>query len=227
MSGIVDRYRRLEDPLRSERRVELVVVVLAGILIMQTIIGAAHMLVPSAPAPLPPAADAMRLGEVHGLEPLADDWREEIQSRPLFWSSRRAVAAPAGQEQAANDDAAEKKPGKIRDVKLTGVFGSGDSAGIIVTTKSGKRRLLVGEELNGWRLESVTPTKAVFRADESTAELELKQVAVRAHEEPQPAAEVRPTDGSRPDKEQARERRKQRSSASDSLKLGGGARNKR
>jgi hypothetical protein len=54
------------------------------------------------------------------------------------------------------------KQQELEGIKLVGVFGEGDSAGIIARVKDKVRRIRLGEELAGWRLESVGRNEAVI-----------------------------------------------------------------
>jgi hypothetical protein len=106
-----------------------------------------------------PAADSMRVPAVRSRDEVAENERSEIVGRPLFWSSRRPADVDAADEQPGPR---EETAGKLRDVKQVGVFGSGSEAGIIALVKGKKRRILLGETLDGWELESIRATESEF-----------------------------------------------------------------
>ena len=69
----------------------------------------------------------------------------------------------------------KQEAGSIKGIKLAGVFGAGEDAGIIIIGKDKKRRLAVGDEIDGWTLESVDPVEATFSRGVTEARLELKR----------------------------------------------------
>jgi hypothetical protein len=54
-----------------------------------------------------------------------------------------------------------------------GVFGSADSGGVIALVKGKKQRLLAGEDVLGWRLESVHPDRAILLRNGQRKEIVL------------------------------------------------------
>jgi hypothetical protein len=175
MSDLASRYSVSSDPLRTERRVELAVVVLSGLLVLQLLWGGYSVIFPSLPEPVLPAPDSLQVGSVTDPLRVTAEQRSLVRQRPIFWATRQPldVAEEQVDVRTAADREKEKKPGKISGVKLSGVFGAGDSAGIIVQLDGKKHRLMVGQELNGWRLESVTPVKARFRRKGEHTSLQL------------------------------------------------------
>ncbi|TDG15118.1 hypothetical protein E2F43_02460 [Seongchinamella unica] len=192
------RYRNLENPLRAERRVELVLIAVVLLLIVQFLWGGFRSLFPFVPDPVQPRAKSLQVIQLGISEQIDPEMRAQIAARPLFWPGRRPLEAMSEAEsvaQAQADSSEEQKPGKIDGVKLTGVFGSGDAAGIIVLAKGKKRRVMVGEEVNGWELQSVEPTEALLSTGDRKASLVLRQGAI---EKPQSGDEAAPagSDGS-------------------------------
>ncbi len=180
MSGLMERYRVTTDPLRTERRVELVALVCLLLLVLQLIWGVIRSLLPLEPAPVLPTAESMQVAAITGGGVLDPGMRGEIVQRPLFWASREPLDAERVKKvdkaaEAAKKDKASKKPETLKGVKLVGVFGVGDDAGIIVLSKGKKHRLTIGEELDGWTLKSVDPDKAGLTAGARTAQLELQR----------------------------------------------------
>ena len=103
-----------------------------------------------------------------GLNAVTAAQSNEIRNRPVLWPDRQPIEAVA--EIAAETNG---KPREFKDIKLVGVFGAGDSAGIIVRVKDKVRRIQLEEELAGWRLESVGENKAVFTAGSRQEQLIL------------------------------------------------------
>ncbi|TGD74101.1 hypothetical protein E4634_08175 [Mangrovimicrobium sediminis] len=212
---------------------ELVLVVLALLLLVQLAWGVFRLVVPSLSSPLPPAADALVVGAVHAGSVLDEEQRAEFRNRPLFWESRAPVAV-AEPVKVSRKPKADEKLGKLNGVKLTGVFGSGDSAGIIFSSKGKEHRVMVGEAVNGWRLETVEPQRAVFSGNDKQAELLLEQVAIPVSVQQQgasaapasshyDAAEDQAAGHKTQQKKAGKNGKNNKAATSDSLSLGGGS----
>ena len=157
---LVDRYKVTANPLFSERRVELLAVVLTLLLFLQLLYSALRLSVLSEPEPIAPASDVMSISDPMVVEMVSAELSEELRTRPLFWSSRRVqVSEPGVSSQVKKAAASKSKLGKI---KLVGIFGGGESAGIIALVNGKKRRILLGENVEGWSLDSVARNEAVF-----------------------------------------------------------------
>lgn len=178
------RYAVTADPLRSERRVEAMLVVLGFALCLQLLYSGARLAFVSRPAAVMPAEDALRAAAVDSLATVTAEQSDEIRRRPLFWQDRRPLENDAS-VAAVSEEAAEEA-GEIKGVKLVGVFGSGDSAGVIALVKGKKQRILQGDAVQGWTLESVAPDRAVLVTGDKREELFLKQGKVIAVMQPQP-----------------------------------------
>lgn len=233
MSSLSERYSVASDPLRSERRVELAVVLLLVLLGLQLLWGVYSVIFPSAPGPVLPTAESLQVGQVTEYEPVTPEQRAEIRQRPVFWSSRRPTdAAAAGDAQQTAEEQEEKKPGKISGVKLSGVFGAGDSAGIIVLVEGKKRRVMVGEELKGWTLDSLTPVEAMFSNKGEQASLQLKRGKLSANQQSAPAsgsggkAGAQAAQTKKTKKTKKAPKKTPAPAIPDSLGLGGGDRNR-
>ena len=177
------RYAVTVDPLRSERRVEAVLVALGFALCLQLLYSGARLALVSSPEAILPAEDALRAAAPGSLAAVTAEQSDEIRRRPLFWQDRRPLASDAS--VAVTEEAAEEA-GEIKGVKLVGVFGSGDSAGVIALVKGKKQRILQGDAVQGWTLESVAPDRAVLATGDRRAELLLKQGKVIAVAQPLP-----------------------------------------
>lgn len=171
------RYRENANPLRSQRRVELAVLVLALMLCAQLLYSGARLAMLSAPEPVPLAADALSVGQIIAAQGISAEQRGEIVARPLFWQSRRPQEDIAA---VTRDDGAHGKVGKLKGIRLLGVFGAGETAGAIVQQEKSKKRILLGEEINGWTLESVEPNRVTFSSGGRSGALLLRARPVTA-----------------------------------------------
>ena len=183
--NLATRYRDLQDPLRAERKTELVLVVLVVLFLLQLLWGGFRAIFPSSADPVLPREASLRVNPAQELSQVDPDLRAEIVSRPLFWATRRPLVVQSeadlqAAKEAKQQQAEEKKAGKIDGVKLAGIFGGGDTAGIIALSKGKKHRLVIGQEIDGWKLDSVEPTAATFSSNGRTSQLQLKQVEIKA-----------------------------------------------
>ena len=170
------RYRVAAAPLRTERKIELAVVVLGLLLCLQLLYSGARLVLAPVFAAVAPAADVLQVKPVDSPATVATSQSDEIRSRPLFWQTRR----PTQGSTAAAQDAGREPVGPLQEVKLLGVFGSGDTAGIIVLVKDKKQRILQGESVQGWTLDLVEPNRAVLVNGGRREELLLKTTIVVA-----------------------------------------------
>jgi hypothetical protein len=165
------RYRVAADPLRTERKVELVAVILGLLLCLQLLYSGARLAMAPAFDAVVPAEDVLLVKRVDHPATVTSSQSDEIRARPLFWPARRPE-----QESMAEvaPDVGGEKAGQVKSVKLLGVFGSGDMAGIIALVKGKKRRILQGESVAGWMLEVVQPNRVVLVNGGRREELVLK-----------------------------------------------------
>jgi hypothetical protein len=157
LAAVSARYRVTSDPLRTERRIELVVVALALLCMLQLIYGATRLAFISAPEPVPPSEDSLRVMNAMELAAVTAELSNEIRQRPVLWPERRPAGAVA--EIAEPLKASQQQ---LKEIKLLGVFGEGDSVGIIAQLKDKTQRIHVGEDVSGWTLESVRANEAVL-----------------------------------------------------------------
>jgi len=176
------RYRVGDDPLRTLRRIELVALLLGLLLGLQLAWGALRLLTLASPEPVAPAADSLQLPAVVGPAVVATAGRNEIISRPLFWSSRRPVDGVATLADPGS------RPGELEGVRLLGLFGSGKQAGVIALVQNQKRRILLGDTVEGWTIESITPHTLVVSNGERSETLALQQGTVTVRPARAPAA---------------------------------------
>ncbi|MDG1945929.1 MAG: hypothetical protein P8J17_16840 [Halioglobus sp.] len=181
LRAIKDRYRVGIDPLRTERRIEVVVILLLLVLLLQLAYGAARLAILSTPAPILPATDSLEVMSSIPRGKVTARQRSEIRSRPLFWTSRRPADAVAN--AAELQELKELKEHTFEGIRLLGVFGAGESVGIIAQVKGKPRRVLLGEKIDGWTLEAVAGNDAVFvagsRREKATLQPETVKSAVQ------------------------------------------------
>ncbi len=177
--ALTARYSASSNPLRSTRRVELMLVVLVALLVLMLVWGAARLLTLAPEDPVAPAADALQVLSMDALPEVTAAESNEMRSRPLFWSGRRPLDSVDLVEVA---NAAETKAAarELREIKLLGVFGSEDTTGIIAMVQGKKKRLMLGESHKGWTLDSVKPNEVVFGDGVRTETLVLKQGVIVA-----------------------------------------------
>ncbi|MBN7795170.1 type II secretion system protein N [Parahaliea mediterranea] len=161
MSWLLDlreRYRVTSDPLLSERRLELGVLLLVVLLALQLIVSAVGLAMPPAPEPVPPAAESLRVGKIEPRQLVSGEQSAQIRARPVFFESRRP-------QEPEKETEAQKPPPKVKktkapELKLVGVFGAAEAKGIIALHKGKRMRLLVGEDVSGWVLQEVSRDRA-------------------------------------------------------------------
>ena len=174
LQTVSSRYRVSDDPLRTLRRIELLALLLGVILCLQIAVGALRLATSDGPAAVAPAADSLQVPTVLSPALVEAEERNEINARPLFWSSRRPVEEVAMLEEPVN------KPGELKGVKLVGLFGSGEQAGIIALVKGKKQRILLGDAVEGWTLKSITQSELVVANGSQTKTLALQRGKVKA-----------------------------------------------
>ena len=170
-----ERYAQSADPLRTQRRLELVALLLGLFICLQLVAGFIGLAVSTGPAAIEPAADSLRVPAVSTPAVVAAAERNEIISRPLFWVGRRPVEVIAAIK---DPDAARGGSAELKEVKLVGLFGGGDTAGAIVLVKGKKQRILRDESLEGWTLETIEPQGAVFTRGARREALGLERASV-------------------------------------------------
>ena len=117
----------------------------------------------TAPPPIEPALNYdLAVAAAQTVE--ISQYRETIE-RPLFIATRRP-AVPAAKEEAARVDA-------LKDLRLLGLYGSGDRGGVIVAREGKVERVAVGDKIAGWTVAS-TETSGATLVDGSGERRELR-----------------------------------------------------
>lgn len=122
-----------------------------------------------------PVLPSNKLFEPVNVEQTLSSSRPELSGsdfivRPVFALNRKPPVQPDARPDqivaAAETDVSTEVAGTISGVNLLGIFGSGEVAGIIIRLDTGEReRLVVGESVSGWTLQSVTPRGAQFQSN--------------------------------------------------------------
>jgi len=166
-----ERYSVTTQPLRTERRVETALLVLLFLFIVQLVWGFTQLSQQFYPEAIEPAPDSLQLVASPDIETVTPAQSNDIRSRPLLWLSRRPVGEvvevvkPEKKEDAADLDK----------MKLVGVFGAGESAGMIVRVEGKPQRLRLGGDLAGWTLESVAEKEVVLKKGARRKTLSLER----------------------------------------------------
>jgi len=134
-------------------------------------------LLPPEVTPLPPGElDRPKLSGFIDNSPDAEQ-SDEFVSRPLFVEGRRpllTIKAPPTKQ--VNDEPAPPKV--LENVKLLGVFSSGDTKGVILQENGGdRRRLLVGDKTGAWTLSVVEAREAVFKHGKAESRITMGLIA--------------------------------------------------
>jgi hypothetical protein len=176
LSEVMVRYQVAENPLKAERRVELLAVILLLILGLQIVLACVSMLGARSVALILPSEDVLTVGALEQVALVNAAARNEIVSRPLFWEGRSPVST--AEVDVVEPDQTEPAEKKIKGVKVVGIYGSGTAGGAIVRVKGAKRRVAIGEEINGWVLDTVSTNSVRFVKGASSDELMLQMADV-------------------------------------------------
>lgn len=219
---LLGRYLVADNPLRTERLFELFLLLVAVALVVQFTLSIVLVFrTPSIPS-VAPAIDAITpvIGKAPGI-PLAEQ-SLEIESRPLFWASRRPVTEV---QQASGSGPGREKPKQtgtkakyLKGMKLVGVFAQ-EREGVALIVRGDKRfRLTVGAEFEGWELASIDSSGAEFRSGAEVQRLEIQRtnlpVGSDGAETVTPLPDVDP--------KEAAKARAEREKANNTLTFGGG-----
>jgi hypothetical protein len=162
LNAVTARYTQASEPLRTERRVEILAVLVLLLIGLQLLSLAAGSLFERRIDPVLPTPDSLQIADATGMARVEAGDTRDLLARPLFWVSRRpeqgALVEPEIEEVQASGSAAPK----LKELRITGVFGAGAAGGAIVNYRGQLRRVRVGEELDGWTLDSVSPTAVSF-----------------------------------------------------------------
>jgi type II secretory pathway component PulC len=175
LNQIKERYLVSADPLRTERRVELVALCLAVLLMLQLVYSVIRVTTLSLPEAKPVAAGTLRIVKVAQLSDVSAEQHAVMVARPLFWPSRRPLVPPPAPVVKDKPVATNAKAGDLKKVKLLGIFSGEESAGVIAIVSGKKQRIRVQEKALEWTLTSVAQDRAVFSYNGQKQELLLAQ----------------------------------------------------
>ncbi len=172
-----ERYGVTTQPLRTERRVEAALLLLLLLLIMQLAWGVATLRQQLHPEAIEPASDTVQLMVSPEREAVTSAQSNDIRNRPLLWLSRRPEVEVV---EVVKPKKPEEKQGTtdLDKMKVVGLFGAGESAGMIVRLEGEPHRLRLGEQLAGWTLESVTEKDVVLQNGARRETLALERLVV-------------------------------------------------
>ena len=174
MTGLkswVTRYQVQQNPLKTERRIELAVLVLLVLLLFSAVLGGFRLVASNEPDPVFPSADSLAVQALQLDTGLTAKQAAEIFNRPLFWQSRRPLVPPPKVVAKPKPKAAKKLAG----VNLLGVYGAGDGLGLIATVDGVFSRINKGQSVKGWKFSGYEEGAAVFVSGGKKSVLPLEQ----------------------------------------------------
>jgi hypothetical protein len=167
----VTRYQVQQNPLKTERRIELAVLVLLVLLLFSAVLGGFRLVASNEPDPVFPSADSLAVQALQLDTGLTAQQAAEILNRPLFWQSRRPLVPPPKVVAKPKPKAAKKLAG----VNLLGVYGAGDGLGLIATVDGVFSRINKGQSVKGWKFSGYEEGAAVFVSGGKKSVLPLEQ----------------------------------------------------
>lgn len=179
MMRLLARYRVGAEPLRSERRVELAFVLAVLLLLLTLAYQGLRLALADEVTPVAPAPDSVRVTTLARPAVPVPKARDELRARPLFWPERAPREAEEPPPPVATVEK-EKPAPKMKNVVVSGIYGSGQAGGVILSVKQKQQRVAVGEEVAGWRLSEVSAGKALFVSGGAKDQRELVPRIVEA-----------------------------------------------
>lgn len=173
LGNLLTRYQVQQNPLKTERRIELVVLALLALLLVSLVFGGLRLVASSGLDPVFPSADSLAVQTLQLGEGLTDEQAAEILNRPLFWQSRRPLVPPP--KVTAKPKA--KAPKKLEGIALLGVYGAGDGLGLIATVDGAFTRINKGQSVKGWQFSAYEDGAAVFVNGGRSTQLPLELTA--------------------------------------------------
>lgn len=152
-------------PQAFSRRITRLIKILLVLLVAAALVGAALVLGTDRPAPLAMAPSALQADSLR-ITPLLDRQSNDLVYRPLFWAGRRPLEEPSREVIVEPQQTASSLQG----ARLLGVFSSGGQSGGILSLGNERRRVLVGDSVEGWELASINAGQAIFESAGNNAE---------------------------------------------------------
>lgn len=188
LEAVVARYQVRENPLKALRRLELAAVGLGLLFLLWATLGGLATAIGGGPKPVFPAEDTLKVRAL-GLEPALDEeGSDRLVSRPLFWEGRRAIDKRPLELIATTPKPAKVE--KLEGVTLHGVYGEGESLGVIATVDGQLTRINANSSIKGWKMVSYADGKVTLENGGRTQSLPLELTApsVRVAAAPKPTA---------------------------------------
>jgi len=129
-----------------------------GLLGLALLVGAVLVISRGVPDPLPPAPESLLAARLQ-MPGEAGDLTGAMVERPLFWRSRRPVEEV---EVTVEEESRPRGPDPFDKASLAGVFVSGSHSGVIISLGEERSRVLVGDDVAGWQLVSLSSDSATF-----------------------------------------------------------------
>jgi hypothetical protein len=87
-----------------------------------------------------------------------------LLERPLLWASRRPIPPPEPVLPVETPSESEAAPVKsaLEGYRLAGIFQSDFDAGVIIVGPKERKRMVIGDTIDGWMLEQVRSDDALF-----------------------------------------------------------------
>lgn len=203
LEAVVARYQVRENPLKALRRLELAAVGLGIMFLLWATLGGLATAFGGGPKPLFPAEDTLKVRAL-GLEPALDEeGSDRLVSRPLFWEGRRAIDKRPLELIETTPKPVQVK--KLEGVTLHGVYGEGESLGVIATVDGQLTRINANSSIKGWKMVSYADGKVTLENGGRTQSLPLELTAPSVRVVAAPRSEPSSTESDQTQTEQAAE----------------------
>jgi len=191
LEPIFSRYGVRENPLYSERRLELIAIFFGAGLCGQLIFELWRIWNGPSIDPIFPAADILKVATKIDAPDLSTEMLRELIERPLFWEARKRSAIDLKPKPDSPKVVVNPKPKppteekipesaslkKMKQVSVLGIFGGGNSGGAILNVAGKEVRLLVGQSLaDGWTLSKMEPNRLVFKNGSAQDDRYLRRI---------------------------------------------------
>ena len=175
LEAVVARYQVRENPLKALRRLELAAVGLGLLFLLWATLGGLATAIGGGPKPVFPAEDTLKVRAL-GLEPALDEeGSDRLVSRPLFWEGRRAIDKRPLELIVTTPKPAKVE--KLEGVTLHGVYGEGESLGVIATVDGELTRINANSSIKGWKMVSYANGEVTLENGGRTQSLPLELTA--------------------------------------------------
>lgn len=203
IEAVVARYQVRENPLKALRRLELAAVGLGIVFLLWATLGGLATAIGGGPKPVFPAEDTLKVRAL-GLEPALDEeGSDRLVGRPLFWEGRRAIDKRPLELIETTPKPVQVK--KLEGVTLHGVYGEGESLGVIATVDGQLTRINANSSIKGWKMVSYADGKVTLENGGRTQSLPLELTAPSVRVVAAPRSEPSSTESDQTQTEQAAE----------------------